>query len=80
METKSPAVLFYTSDFLSGVSNLTMEERGQYITLLCLQHQLGHLSLKTIKLNVNNVTDDVIAKFILDENGNYYQHRMEEET
>lgn len=77
---KSPAVLFYTSDFLTGVSNLTMEERGQYITLLMLQHQLGHLSKKTIDINVPNCSNDVLKKFQQDENGLYYQHRMEEET
>ena len=77
---KSPAILFYTSDFLTGVSDLTMEERGQYITLLCLQHQTGHLSLKTIKLNVPNASEDVLQKFLKDEAGNYYNERMEKET
>lgn len=73
----SPAIVFYTSDFLTGVSNLTMEERGQYITLLCLQHQLGHLNLKTINLNINNLSQDVLNKFIVDEDGNYYNKRLE---
>ena len=76
---KDPAIVFYTSDFMVGVSNLIMEERGQYITLLCLQHQLGHLSEKTIKLNVPNVSEDVLSKFIIDENGNYYNVRLENE-
>lgn len=76
---KDPAVLFYTSDFLTGVSGLTMEERGQYITLLCLQHQQGHLSAKTIEINVGKPSPDVMAKFERDEDGNYYQHRMDEE-
>jgi len=49
---KDPAFLFYSSDFLSGITDLTMEERGQYITLLCLQHQKGSLSEKTIRLSV----------------------------
>lgn len=76
---KDPAIVFYTSDFMVGVSNLTMEERGQYITLLCLQHQLGHLSKKTIQLNVPNITEDVLNKFIIDEDGNYYNVRLENE-
>ena len=76
---KDPAVLFYTSDFLSGASDLTMEERGQYITLLCLQHQKGHLSMKQIKLAVGKPTDDVLAKFIKDAKGKYYNDRMESE-
>ena len=76
---KDPAIIFYTSDFMIGVSNLTMEERGQYITMLCLQHQLGHLSKKTIDLNINNISNDVLSKFILDEEGNYYNERLEYE-
>ena len=45
---KDPAFVFYTGDFLTGVIDMTMEERGQYITLLCLQHQKGHFSKKTL--------------------------------
>lgn len=77
---KDPAVLFYTADFLVGVQGLTMEERGQYITLLCLQHQQGHLSEKAMLLAAGNLSEDVKAKFLLDENGLYYQDRMDEET
>lgn len=76
---KSPAILFYTSDFLTGISGLTMEERGQYITLLCLQHQLGHLPKKIIDLNISNVSNDVLKKFTKDTHGNLYQKRMEQE-
>ena len=77
---KDPAVLFYTSDFLSGVSDLTMEERGQYITLLCLQHQKGPLSDKAIKINVGEISKDVKSKFLRDEAGNSYNPRMFEES
>lgn len=76
---KKPAINFYTSDFLSGVANLTMEERGQYITMLCLQHQQGHLSKKIIKLNIGKVSQDVLNKFEIDKNGDYYNIRLEEE-
>ncbi|MBR2343014.1 MAG: DUF1376 domain-containing protein [Clostridia bacterium] len=79
-KNKDPAVLFYTSDFLVGVSGLTMQERGQYITLLCLQHQSGHLTEKEIELAVGKPSADVMKKFIRDDDGRYYQHRMEEET
>lgn len=79
MINKDPAFVFYSSDFLTGVSNLTMEERGQYITLLCLQHQLGHLSKKTINLNIGQVSDDVLSKFEIDENNNYFNERLEYE-
>lgn len=76
---KDPAFLFYASDFLTGVQDLTIEERGQYITLLCIQHQKGPLSEKTIRLAVGNATADVLAKFKQDENGLYYNERLVEE-
>lgn len=79
MKNKDPAVLFYTADFLSGVAELTMEERGQYITMLCLQHQKGHLTQKLLQMNVGKVTKDVLAKFERDALGSYYNVRMEEE-
>lgn len=74
---KDPAILFYTSDFLNGVTDLTMEERGQYITMLCVQHQKGHLTEKMIRLCVGNATADVLAKFSQDDDGNYFNDRME---
>lgn len=74
---KDPAFLFYASDFLTGVSGLTMDERGQYITLLCLQHQTGHLSEKEIRLCVGNAAADVLAKFEKDENGKFFNKRLD---
>lgn len=73
---KDPAFLFYPSDFLTGVTDLTMEERGQFITLLCLQHQKGSLSEKTIRLSVANVSVDVLSKFKKDEDGNFFNERL----
>lgn len=73
---KDPAFLFYSSDFLSGISDLTMEERGQYITLLCLQHQKGALSEKTIRLSVGSVSVDVLSKFSKDKEGNFFNERL----
>ena len=77
---KDPAVLFYTGDFLIGVVDLTMEERGQYITLLCLQHQKGHLPKKIIIANIPNISPDVLAKFEQDENGAFFNTRMDVES
>lgn len=74
---KDPAVLLYTSDFLSGCAGLTMEERGQYITLLCLQHQQGHLSEKTCRLTIGSISVDVLDKFKKDETGLLYNERMD---
>ena len=57
-----------------------MEERGQFITLLCLQHQKGSLSEKLMRLQCGGIPNaDVLAKFRIDENGLYYNKRIEEE-
>lgn len=74
---KDPAMLFYTSDFLTGVALLSMAERGQYITLLCLQQQHGHMSAADIRAAVGKVSARVLEKFRLDESGKYYNARAE---
>lgn len=76
---KDPAFLFYSSDFLNGVADLTMEERGQFITLLCLQHQKGTLTDKTIRLCLGSVSVDVLSKFSKDKDGNFFNERLNEE-
>jgi len=76
---KDAAFLFYSSDFLDGVADLTMEERGQFITLLCLQHQKGTLTDKTIRLCLGSVSVDVLSKFTKDKDGNFYNERLMDE-
>jgi hypothetical protein len=73
---KDPAFLFYSSDFLSGVMDLDMEERGQYITLLCAQHQKGPLSEKTIRLLVGSISLSVLAKFQQNDIGLFFNARL----
>ena len=76
---KDPAVLFYTSDFLTGCALMSMAQRGKYITLLCLQHQQGHLSEEDM-LDVCGAHDAKIwKKFKQDEDGLFYNERMDEE-
>lgn len=74
---KDPAMLFYTSDFLTGVTLLSMKERGQYITLLCLQQQLGHMTLKQMTTAVGKLSEAVAGKFVQDEDGLYYNIRAD---
>jgi hypothetical protein len=75
---KSPAILFYTSDFLTGTFFMTNEETGMYIRLLCMQHQKGHLSESDMN-NVCSTHENVRSKFIKDKQGNFYNERMENE-
>ena len=76
---KDPAMLFYTADFLIGVAFMSMEERGQYITLLCYQQQRGHLTLDEMEKAVGTLTAEVLDKFVQDDEGKYYNRRAEVE-
>ena len=74
---KDPAMLFYTKDFLTGVALLKMKERGQYITLICLQQQLGHMTLQQMEQAVGKISQDLLAKYVQDEDGKYYNVRAD---
>jgi hypothetical protein len=76
---KDPAFLFYPSDFLTGTMAMPFEDRGKYITLLCYQHQSGRMSNETISFLVGSVSDMLRLKFSVDENGLFYNKRLEEE-
>src|SRR5574338_627151 len=41
--SKDPAFLFYTKDWIEGTAELSPEEKGVYIDLLAYQHQKGSL-------------------------------------
>jgi len=75
---KDPAVLFYTSDFLSGTFTMDYEQKGKYITLLCLQHQKGFLTQKDLKLVLSDTDIEVFEKFVLADDGFYYNIKMKE--
>jgi hypothetical protein len=77
--SKDPAVLFYTSDFLSGTFTMTNEQVGKYIRLLCLQHQKGKLSEKDM-LSICSAYDvDIWDKFKI-EDGAFINERMYNEA
>lgn len=78
MKSNMPWFKFYSSDFLNGVGDLTMEERGQYITLLCIQHQKGVITEKQIKLSIGSLSEDVRAKFDVNSDGDLHHPKMDE--
>jgi hypothetical protein len=55
------------------------EEVGQYIKLLCLQHQKGVLSEKDMKKICCAQSEDIFNKFVQDADGNYYNEKWAEE-
>jgi hypothetical protein len=77
---KDPAILFYTSDFLTGTIYLNFEERGKFIYLLCTMHQHGRLSEETIRLLVGSISVNLTKKFKIDNDGLWYNERLELEA
>lgn len=77
---KDPAFLFYSQDFYTGVATLTFEERGKFISILCLMHQQGRMREETIRFIVGNISDNLKNKFAIDQQGLWYNRRLELET
>jgi len=77
---KDPAVLFYTQDFLVGTMTMNYEQKGKYITLLCLQHQKGKLTLKDLQSFLTDEDIEVAEKFIKDIDGFYYNQKLRYEA
>jgi hypothetical protein len=73
---KDPAILFYTSDFLSGTMTMTNEQVGAYMRLLCLQHQKGELSEKDMLFICGTRDEDIWNKFEKSESGTYFNSRL----
>lgn len=76
---KDPAVLFYTSDFLSGTAMFTDAQAGKYIRLLCIQHQSGGINKDYFDENVPQ-DSPIRMKFILENDGFYRNERMKNEA
>lgn len=78
-ENKDPAFLFYSSDFLTGTMFMSDAQLGKYIKILCTQHQKGHLSEKDMLKICKRYDKDIFDKFVKDEDGKYYNIRLEKE-
>jgi len=73
---KDPAFMMYSGDFLSGTFTMNYEQRGKFITLMCIQHQKGFLTSADMK-SVLNEEDYLIAeKFYKADDGNWYNQKM----
>ena len=77
---KAPAFQLYTDDFLAGTLEMSQEEVGQFIRLLCHQWNRGSIPVETEKqqrLTGGCVSVDVLAKFRLCEDGSLRNERLE---
>ena len=75
---KDPAVLFYPNDFIASTFLWTSAETGVYIRLLCYQQINGHITSNEFEKLCEGF-DKVKSKFVKDEDGLYYNERMERE-
>jgi hypothetical protein len=78
--SKDPAVLFYTSDFLTGTFTMNYEQRGKYITLLCLQHQQGFLTEDDLKNVLEDTDIKIFSKFEKLSDGLFYNIKLKNES
>lgn len=76
---KDPAFLFYSDNFMSGTMFLSDEQVGKYIRLLCAQHLTGHLSENDMIFICKQYDENIFKKFSKDEQGKYYNERLEAE-
>lgn len=76
---KDPAFLFYPNDWLGGTMGMTFEQKGAYMELLMLQFNRGHMTEHMIGQTVGCLWDDLKDKFIKDDNGCWYNLRLQEE-
>ena len=77
---KDPAVLFYTSDFLSGTITMNYEQRGKYITLLCIQHQQSFLTDEDFESILTENDKRVKDKFEKQSDGTYVNIKLKTES
>lgn len=77
--SKDPAFLFYPNDYIGGTMGMTFEEKGAYIELLMLQFNRGHMTSHMAGQMVGQLWDKIKDKFIQDEDGLYYNARLETE-
>jgi uncharacterized protein YdaU (DUF1376 family) len=80
---KDPAFLFYPNDWLGGTLGMTLEQKGAYIELLMLQFNRGHMTKDMIGHVLGQeggrIFGQIKNKFQIDENGDYFNARLEEE-
>jgi uncharacterized protein YdaU (DUF1376 family) len=80
---KAPAFQFYADDFLAGTITMTNEEKGAYITLLCIQwsrESLTESDFTRVCIGMPPHSQRICqSKFQIDAEGNFRNPRMETE-
>lgn len=74
---KDPAFLFYPNDWIGGTMGMSFQEKGAYMELLVLQFNRGHMTSHMIGQVVGQIWDSLKHKFLQDENGLWYNERLD---
>jgi len=78
---KDPAFLFYPNDWIGGTMGMTFEEKGAYMDVLMMQFNRGHMTLDMIGHVIGHtkgqVLDKILSKLKKDQDGLYYNERLE---
>jgi uncharacterized protein YdaU (DUF1376 family) len=77
---KDPAFLFYANDFDSKTKFFSHEQVGMYLRLLIAQFQIGRLTEEQVLFICKRYDKDILSKFTKDENGLYFNERLELES
>lgn len=75
---KKPSFQFYHDDYIGGTMGFTIEQHGAYLLCLISQFKDGHLSEEKLNQVCGGRFDLIKSKFITDENGLYFNERMDE--
>lgn len=82
---KDPAFLFYPSDWDGGTKLFTRAQKGAYMDLLMCQFHSGHMTSHDVAHVLGQNDFDAMwesklkAKFQQDEDGNFFNQRLEDE-
>jgi hypothetical protein len=77
---KDPAFLFYPNDFDAATKFFSDDQVGIYLRLLIAQFQHGRLNEKQVLFISKRYDEDIMEKFIKDENNLYFSERLEFEV
>ena len=81
--SKDPAFLWYPNDYVGGTMGMTFEEKGAYVDLLMMQfnrgHMGGHMVGQVLGQNMDRLWPGIKTKFVTDENGLFYNERLDKE-
>jgi len=78
--SEDPAILLYTSDFLTGTIDLTESQVGKYIRLLCIQHQKENNEIPKEYFNEKVGCDNILRSKFIETDTGFYNKRMRKET